>query len=209
MKVRVTRIVVVSISLMVLGLIFTAQSIAKIDPTTITGMWMFDEGQGKVAKDSSGNGLDGELISGPKWVDGKFGKALEFDGKASYVKIPDHQNPTVAITVSIWCKSNTGTWNQHGWVVEKRDAYILHPVQGNTTMAFCLCNGACWNQPFSWETGAVGPKDITQWHMYTGTFDSKTGDWKIYIDGKEESTLKLNKNPINVDTGPIFIGNDT
>jgi hypothetical protein len=45
--------------------------------------------------------------------------------------------------------------------------------------------------------------------MYTGTFDSKTGEWKLYIDGKEESTLKLNKSPISVDFGPIFIGNDT
>ena len=206
MKIRVSQIALVC---MVPGLIFTSQSTADIDSATITGMWLFDEGSGKVAKDSSGNGLDADLIDGPEWVDGVFGKALEFDGAASHVKIPDHQNPSEAITVSIWAKSNAGTWNQHGWVFEKRDAYMLHNVQGNTTMSWIVCNGGCWNLPFTWETGQVGPKDITEWHMYTGTFDSKTGDWKLYIDGKEESTLELTKSPVVVDNGPIFIGNDT
>ena len=45
--------------------------------------------------------------------------------------------------------------------------------------------------------------------MYTGTFDSKTGEWKIYIDGKVESELDLTKNQIDADSGPIYIGNDT
>ena len=32
--------------------------------------------------------------------------------------------------------------------------------------------------------------------MWTGTFDSKTGEWRILVDGKEESKLKLDKKPI-------------
>ena len=206
MKIRVAKI---ALMCMVLGLIITNLSIADIDLATITGMWLFDEGSGKVAKDTSGNGLDAKFKGSPKWVDGVFGKALEFDGSDAFIEIPAHENPSEAITVSIWVKSNTGTWNQHGWVFEKRDAYMMHPVQGNTTMGWIVCNGACWNKPFTWTTGAVGPKDISEWHMYTGTFDSKTGDWKLYIDGKEESTLELDKSPLVVEKGPIFIGNDT
>jgi hypothetical protein len=210
MKVRVTRIAVVSISLIVIGLILTGQSIAAIDPATVAGMWLFDDGAGDVAKDSSGNGLDAKLIGGPQWVNGKFGKALKFDGVAAYVEVPEHANPTVAITISAWVKSNTETCNQHGWIVEKREAYILHCNQNTKNVAFCLGNGAGgWNLPFSWDTGAVGPEDITQWHMYTGTFDSAKGEWKIYIDGAVASTLELNKAPINADTGPLYIGQDT
>ena len=37
-------------------------------------------------KDSSANGNDGELIGGPKWVKGKFGQGLEFDGKGTSVE---------------------------------------------------------------------------------------------------------------------------
>lgn len=48
----------------------------------------FDEGSGSVAKDTSGNGLNGE-IKNAKWVSGRTGKALEFNGN-SYVRIPDN-----------------------------------------------------------------------------------------------------------------------
>ena len=44
----------------------------------------FDEGSGKVAEDSSGNDRYSdryeEVGKAPKWIDGEFGKAVEFDG---------------------------------------------------------------------------------------------------------------------------------
>jgi hypothetical protein len=187
---------------------FTGTSYALIDAAHVKGMWLFEEGKGDKSADVSGTGLDAKLVSGPKWVEGKFGKALEFDGKASYVEIPEHENPSDAITVTAWAKSPNPAWNQHGFLVEKRDAYILHPVQGATTMAWCVVNGAPWNAPQSWNTGAVGPKDITAWHMYTATFDSKTGRWAIYIDAVESSKLDLNKAKLTVERGPVHIGWD-
>ena len=48
---------------------------------TAAGIWLFDEGKGKKAEDISGNGNHGELVKNPAWVKGKFGKALEFNGK--------------------------------------------------------------------------------------------------------------------------------
>jgi hypothetical protein len=101
------------------------------------------------------------------------------------------------------------SWDQHGWLVEKRDAFIMHPVQGTPNMGWCFSNGAPWNQPHSWDTGAVGPDDITEWHMYTGTFDSATGEWFLYIDGKMESELDVNGDPLIEDIGPIYVGQDT
>ena len=45
--------------------------------------------------------------------------------------------------------------------------------------------------------------------MYTGTFDSKTGDWRILIDGKVESKLQLDKKPIAAEEAmPLWIGRD-
>ena len=195
------------ISLILIGLVGESQ--AAIDPTTVAGLWLFDDGAGDTAMDSSGKGLDGNLIDGPQWVNGKFGKALELDGAGAHVMFPDHVNPTEAITISIWVKSAGATWNQHGWVVEKRDAFILHPISDSVNMGFCVVNGAPWNQPHSWDTGAVGPDDITEWHMYTCTFDSATGDWKIFIDAQEASTLECNAAPIAADEGPMYVGNDT
>jgi len=43
---------------------------------SLVAFWNFDDGAGKTAKDNSENKLDGELVGGPKWVEGKVGKAL-------------------------------------------------------------------------------------------------------------------------------------
>ena len=198
-----------SFSLFVISVLCVATAGAAIDPETLVGLWLFDEGNGKVATDASGNGLDGEFEGNPKWVEGRFGEALELDGAGAHIVIPDHENPTEAITVSIWVKSHTETWNQHGWMVEKREAYIIHPNVDTKNVSWPVGNGGGWNQPRDWRAGEVGPDDITEWHMYTTTYDSKTGRWAIYIDGEEASTMDLAKTPIILDTGPVYIGNDT
>ena len=65
---------------------------AKIVPESIVAAWLFDEGNGKTASDSTGNGHDGAIEAGPKWVKGRFGKALEFDGTDDWVSIPHSKN---------------------------------------------------------------------------------------------------------------------
>ena len=61
-------------SLVSVFLLIALPALAKIDPANIMGMWLFNEGKGGTATDSSKQGNDGE-IHGAKWVDGKFGKA--------------------------------------------------------------------------------------------------------------------------------------
>ena len=61
-----------TISLIIVGFMFAQLSNAEIDPQSIVGAWLFDETSEKVAKDSSGNGNDGNLVGGAKWVKGKF-----------------------------------------------------------------------------------------------------------------------------------------
>ena len=56
---------------------------AQIDQKAIVGVWLFDEGGGKTASDSSGNGHDGKIGNGIKWIAGQYSsKALHFPGAA-------------------------------------------------------------------------------------------------------------------------------
>ena len=66
-------------------------SAANVLEDALVGAWLFDENQGGTAKDASGNGHDGD-IQGAKWVQGKIGTALEFDGDGNIVEIP-HDTP--------------------------------------------------------------------------------------------------------------------
>lgn len=111
-------------------------SYAKIDPNTIAALWLFDEGSGKNIKDSSGNGNHGTFMGDIRWVDGKYGKALEFDGASSIIDCGKNESTNFAgkqnFSISAWVKSNVkniasglivwkalgcSTWAQYGFGV--------------------------------------------------------------------------------------------
>ncbi len=95
--------------------ILTGISKAEIDPKTIIGLWLLDEGTGKTAKDSSGNDNNGALMGGPEWVQGRSGKALRFDGKDDVVDFGKSSalQPDTG-TIHIWFKFDSikGNHNQ-------------------------------------------------------------------------------------------------
>ncbi len=69
------------------------------------GYWAFDEGTGTAAKDSSVNGNNGRFVGAPVWVDGKLGKALQFDGVDDYIEVPHNAKliPTTGqASVAVW-----------------------------------------------------------------------------------------------------------
>ncbi|MCK5724555.1 MAG: hypothetical protein KAI84_18620, partial [Gammaproteobacteria bacterium] len=68
----------------------------------LVASWLLNEGAGNIVEDSSGNANDG-TIYGAIWVDGKFGKALSFDGIDDYVStISSFNNIENSFTVEIW-----------------------------------------------------------------------------------------------------------
>ena len=127
-------------------------------------------------------------------------RGVVFDGVDDYVEIPKHSNPTDSITVSLWAKSNTPNWNNHGFFVSKREAYVLHPIQGSKQLNFYIFSSGEWR-----VAGFVPNIDITQWHHYAGTFDGNT--IRVYIDGVEVANTK-HTGKINADIGVMCIGRD-
>jgi len=111
------------ISLVIISLFFTGASYATIDPTTIAGLWLFDDDEEDSAVDSSGNVNDGTFMAGPQFVVGKFGNALEFDG-ASYVTVRDSVSldMTDQITIMFWVRTDktmVDMWADRQVVVSK------------------------------------------------------------------------------------------
>ena len=70
------------------------------------GVWLFDEGNGEIAKDISKEGNHGKLVKAPKWIYGKFGKALEFNGKDNCVQTEQKLLDNLEeFTLSCWIKT--------------------------------------------------------------------------------------------------------
>jgi hypothetical protein len=167
---------------------FAGQSYAEVEPDNILGIWLLDEGKGDIAEDSSGNGNDGTLGGGPTWIDGVYGKALDFSGSSSYVDCGNAEMLNVDIfSVSFWCNiPSTQSWNHiisrgehHGggnpgavnWGVMMYDAQetILYETYNDTVKPSISANTT---------TG--------EWHHVVATHDGAT--MQLYHDGELAGT---------------------
>jgi VCBS repeat-containing protein len=122
-------------------------SVQAAGPTTagLVHHWKFDETSGDVANDSAGDN-HGTLLnwsaSEPKWVSGKFGGALVFDGGDDYL-ITSGSITLDRYTIAFWLRRDTenglnariiGPRDRH-WILENRDSgrgvgfYYPDPVQ--------------------------------------------------------------------------------
>ena len=181
----------ISIAVVLITLCCAMTSYAKIDPKTVAGIWLFDEGNGKTAKDLSGNDNDGELMEGAKWEDGQFGQAVIFDGKDDYVEIlPSPLFNPEKFTVTFWMyPTAVGGNNPAG--------------KGSATLVIANGNpgdggGANWWFEF-WNAGnfefkscqvgcaaATTPLNEPEaWYFIAGIYNGT--EYELYIDGEFKS----------------------
>ena len=197
-------------SFMAVFFLIALPSLAEIDPESITGMWLFDEGKGGTAADSSENGNDGE-IHGAKWVDGKFGKALEFDGASNWVEVP-HSNTVgfkagVSFTITCYFKGTRVAGALVGKNYEDTSQvlpwYLLWNGGADNKVTLYLRDGA------STSFRANGTTEIgdDKWHFVVGRADADAGKASIWIDGEMEAEADFNtKDGYGTGDGVFHIG---
>jgi len=177
MRNRATILTLVYISLILIG-VFTLQSFAKIDPKTIVGMWLFNENKGEVAKDSSGNGNDGEIKNDPKWGEGKFGKALEFDGEDDWVDVGD-LGLSGEVTIGMWAKPDNAVND------DRMISNTIGPTGPAFTIRFQNAGVEVWST--IWQQ-VISSFDNNQWGHYAFVFDG-SGNTTGFYNGVEGSTV--------------------
>jgi len=163
----------------------------------------FDDGAGSVAKDSSGFGNDCTLNGNPVWIDGKFGKALEFDG-ATWGEVPDADSLdlTDAMTIEAWVKLYGGGEGTQS-AVEKGAAWI----EGEYNLAALYSGGTLLQMhdlPEDCDDENIGSSvQDNEWHFLVGTWDGST--LKLYIDGNLDAEMPCAGTLLTNDD-PLFIG---
>ena len=140
----------------------------------------YDEGDGNTAGDLSENKLDG-VIDNPTWVDGKFGKALEFDGTSTFVTVESTDELNVdACTFMAWI--NAEHWNGVRQIVGKS----VHGGCGGRMQYGLFSEAGVFKLRVETEGGRA---DISTDLPDTGkfvhvAFTNDTDTAHIYIDGK-------------------------
>ena len=206
------------ILLLIFGfMLIPISSKAVLRDNTVVLYLPFDEGKGNETKDYSQSGKVGALGTKgknlPKWVDGKFGKALEFDGETNFVEVKDTPEFSFAsdpgtMTLAAWVKViKTGT-DQHG---QNRQPIIMKGNSGQWEYALYIYDGgiagmSVWNNGGSGVAEPSGGASIMDgdWHAVVGTFDSKAGV-KVYVDGNMVTQGAPNANVPGKGTRNVFI----
>lgn len=183
MKVRFLWIGVVV--LFIAGVLLTASSFAKLDPPTCVGMWLLDEDRGDVAKDSSGGKNDGTLKNNPKWVEGKFDGALQFNGSA-YVDCGRGENLSITKTITVQA------WVEFGGSPSSAIIISKYGKSGSGLSYMLVINGdggapgkASWYLS-GWRHFKT-PINDSDWHHLAATVSSEGMD--LYVDGKLDTAL--------------------
>ena len=159
------------------------------------------------AKDASGNGHDGIVEGNDEWVDGKFDKALFFNGTDTFVQIPLEKDITFtedsSFTAALWLNSEVmPVPSQDGVFGNYRESttpfwgLIIRP---DGTLIYYLRNG-----------GSITPVSKTivndgEWYHIALLRDTKTKKAALYVDGKLEEEMA---DPTgNINSGQdIFLG---
>ncbi len=189
-----------------LGMVFQASA---IDPTTDKAVMLyfsFDEGVGDTVKDLSGNNNDG-VITKAQWVDGKYDKALEFNGKDAGVEVAGSATLDLqkGMTLASWVFKTEYLLNNNGET-------MISKKQGG---AYCLeIHG--WNTRFPQKL-STEPRISGTYHPLGSDEDFPLGRWahaaatydgemvRLYLDGK---MVKEEKWPgtIDVNGANLYIG---
>lgn len=165
----------------------------------------YDEGQGTVATDTSGNGHDGE-ISNPEWVDGKFGKSLQFGGEGSDAFVTVESTPVLNVnecTFMAWI--NAEHWDGTRQIVGKS----VHGGCTGRTQYGLFSEGGVFKLRFETEGGRADIEtDLPptgEWIHVAFTNDGETAT--IYIDGEAVAEGEL-PGPLSTNDDPWRIGQD-
>ena len=180
----------------------------------VVGAWHFDEGNGTITHDTSGEENDGTLYDAnttnddgntpPQWIDGKFGKALSFDGVDDYVDVnlPSSSFQTIhgPITIELWFKANSLSGDKRLFSDNCMEIGIWHS------------SSTIYGRAYSDISG--GTISTGQWYHAVLTHAHPNGlnntEIKFYINGelKGQTTWTITTEDGYLDN-PFHIGADT
>jgi len=184
-------------------------------------LWLkFNEGSGNIAYDSSFYNNHG-TIYGAVYTDGKFGKALSFDGVDDYVEVPDSASldMTEVMTLAWWMYPKT-TDLQRIFMKKRtdgvKDDYTNYAVWINDGVMETTAGEAAFAGQLLIDVGSgdggtytrIGTNVnvgnyLNEWHFYAFTYDEST--LKVYVDGVLVYTLNVAQD-LGANTGPLIIG---
>jgi len=170
--------------------------------------WKFDEGGGDIAYDSVGD--NNGTVHGAQWSEGWIDGALDFDGDADYVEVPDSPelrfDGTEPFTVSAWFQRladmpDNETLVGKGFNGDPENLnYLLRVRKTDNTVCWFWEHSSGTNDDLS---SSVVP-ELGQWYHAVGVWDGT--EQKIYVNGVERNSTIPAGLPDSSGNRPVVIG---
>jgi hypothetical protein len=190
-------------------MVLTGTAMGEISRTGLVAEWHFDGD----AKDSSGNGIDG-TIHGTIFVDGKFGKALLFNGVNNYVDFGTGNGNlnfgTGPFSIEFWM-------NYRGTTVHPNVTNIMGKTLGGADSAGFMAWTTTWGGDGSnyglfiaTTTASWGDGNVEDWGKYYPNiwyhvvFVRSGNTWTIYKNGDYSNSGTKTGIGLGVDNGASF-----
>ncbi|UCG48608.1 MAG: hypothetical protein JSU94_02305, partial [Phycisphaerales bacterium] len=168
----------------------------------LVGHWMFDDGSGTVAADSSGNGLNGTLVGSPEWVVGIKGGALEFAQDGSYVNLDGYGGilGTSARTIAAWVKTtNAGSSNSTSSTIMDWGRNQHNSQTAGERMCFRINAGRLRCENHGGNVQASTPMADGEWHHAAVVLIENATisypDVILYLDGQDDTVASTDSTP--------------
>jgi len=159
----------------------------------LVGYWTFNEGTSTVALDYSGNKNKGTLVNGPTWVNGKFGKALNFDGVNDYVTqglslaqsqgtIAHWVKPDQLRVMAIYYESDGTTAGQYNGFNDPTSMLEMHTGIDGSNNWYAQYQRGTNVSPNGFASVGAGSVNAGQWSHVVMTWNT-SGSLILYVNG--------------------------
>ena len=161
------------------------QVLADIDKDTI-GIWLLDEGKGEEVKDMTKNQNNGKIQGGAKWVNGKFGSALELDGTGTAI-IPFSNSFAITkqITVEAWVLFTDAGKGKDMVIARIEPGFSLQKYNNDVIEGWVNIGG--WKGVR--EVAGGETMKPNQWYHVAYIYDGSV--IRTYVNGKPDRESKL------------------
>ncbi len=141
--------------------------------------WPFNEGQGTVARDRSGNGNDGVIEGGALWVPGALGTALQFNGSDALVRGPHIPFNSRSFTHALWVNpsllaGDQSVFSQYQASSANQGLHYRISTGGSVRMGF-------YSNDLDLPAGTV---QADTWYHLTFWYDFETQNRRVYVNGE-------------------------
>ena len=169
--------------LLTLFFVLTSLNAAQAKPSGLIAEWNFDEDQGEVARDSSGNGHDATIMGGAVRTKQASRSALSLDGFDDYVDCGLSKSIGIGGPLTI-----------EAWVFPQRQTSTNANLFGETYRTYLLTyytNNLCWyvghrgGPTANWIREKL---NLNQWSHIAATYDGQ--ELGLWVNGRLASSRK-------------------